>query len=402
MMRVGLAALLLLAAPAIASESYYSAHLQTTTNIASGGLTAGDTLLRTSMAQHQTAHDNLFNTQDQWKKELDHNTLLQYERRNLQYSDNAMSNLNSYFTNQKLRLIQRNAMLDAENNAYNASVQFNEGMIKFINQTNVWLDSQSERLDAQNIELMAEVGVLRDGHTDSSGRTFGLTRQRQNSVQRKLIETANWNMIESQAKAERALKEHYIIATTTLRGKKNNADVLNQGLEAHVPTLTAQRNVEQTQKLMETHKKRNMNTRRANYAAQVPALEASRKMLEAKLKTLVIRNARLRELQGELEERRIDVKKDRDVQKWNYVEALLQKNAAYKYSQTMMASYNTAKAARDTQQTALADFTTKQWNSEIRLTDCEENNRFLEQHKLVLNQRNALLRANCWHTPTRL
>merc|ERR1711988_146476 len=136
----------------------------------------------------------------------------------------------------------------------------------------------------------------------------------------------------------RALKKDYIVKTTTLRGKKNNEIVKNTGLEMHVVTLTAQRNLEQTWKLMETHKKKNMNKRRDNYRDQVPALIAKQLVLETKLKKLVIENARLRELQCEHEEERIVRKKDRDLQKWNYVEALLQRNAAVTYRDKMIAA----------------------------------------------------------------
>jgi len=276
-------------------------------------------------------------------------------------------------------------------------------MIKFINQTNIWLDRDSESLDAQNIELLAEIGALRNGNTEGTGsgaRTFGLTRQRQNSVQRKLINYADWQAVMAEAQAMRATKKHYIVQTTRLRGEKNNEIVKNTGLEMHTVTLTAQRNLEQTWKLMETHKKRNMNQRRDNYRDQVPALLAKQLVLETKLKDLVIQNARLRELQGEHEEERIDRKKDRDLQKWNFVEALLQRNAAVTYRDKMIASYNTAKSQRDALQANLALKTTSDANHMVRLTDCEEENRHLEQHKLVLAQRNQLLRTNCWHTPS--
>lgn len=337
------------------------------------------------------------NTQDIWKRELDHNTLLQYERRNLEYGNNAMSNANMYYQELKYRLLTRNAQLEAENNAYNASVQLNEQVIKFINQTNMWLDTHSEALDAQNIELMAEVGVLRDGHVDASGRTFGLTRQRQNSVQRKILNHATWQAVQTLAHADRVLKEKEIKDVTLLRVKKNEAMVANTGHEPHVATLTAQRNMQQTQKLLETHKKRNMETRRDNYKVQVPALTASQLALEAELKSLVIENDRLREIQREREEQRLDIKKDRDLQKWNFIHALLQKNKFLTYAAAMKQAWNATYIERDAIQAELANKTTLRANAMVSLTDCEEENRVLTQHKSVLKQRNAMLCANCWH-----
>lgn len=383
-----------------ATESWYGHAVQAGGTVNS--LTTGAAAVRTLIAQRMTTQDKLYNMQDDWKMQLDHNTLLANERRNLQYANNAMTNLNSYYREVKYRNIVRNAQLYAENNAYNASVQFNEAMIKFINQTNFWLDRDTESLDAQNIELLAEIGALRNGNTVGTGsgvRTFGLTRQRQNSVQRKLLNYADWQQVMAESLAMRALKRWHIIQTTRLRGEKNNEIVKNTGLEMHVVTLTAQRNLEQTWKLMETHKKRNMNTRRDNYRDQVPALLAKQLALEANLKTLVIQNARLRELAGEHEEERIDRKKDRDLQKWNYVEALLQRNTAVTYRDKMKSWFETTKSERDVLQTKLAAKTTSDANHMIRLTDCEEENRFLEQHKLVLKQRNTLLRTNCWHVP---
>merc|ERR1712159_844736 len=100
---------------------------------------------------------------DKWKMHLDWHTLKQNERLNLQYGNNAMVNLNAYYRELNYRNIQRNEQLYSENQAYNASVQFNEALIKYINQSEYALQRDSSFLDHQNIELMAEIGVLRDG-----------------------------------------------------------------------------------------------------------------------------------------------------------------------------------------------------------------------------------------------
>ena len=111
----------------------------------------------------------------------------------------------------------------------------------------------------------------------------------------------------------------------------------------------------------------------------------------------MIRNARLRELHTEHLTHRLDAKRDRDQPKWNYIEALLQRNTAITYANKMKTLYDAKKLARDNRQVNLADKVTKESVSFISLTDCEENNRHLEQHILVLTQRNALLRNNCWN-----
>lgn len=378
-------------------ETWHNPNTQTSGDI--NDLADAAAAVRTFVAARKTSQDSLHTTHDQWKMNLDHNTLLQYERRNLQYANNAMQNLNAYYREMKQRNIDRNEQLYSENQAYNASVQFNEALIKYINQSYYALARDSSALDAQNIELMAEVGALRDGNTDVTRRTFGLTRQRQNSVQRKLLNWANYKAIEALAHSMRADKKHFKIQTTRLRGEKNNHHVNNQGLEMHTVTLTAQRNLEETLKLMEVYKKRNMEKRRDDFQAMASTLETSRNQLEADLKSIVIENARLRELNSEYLTHRLDVKKERDLQKWNYVNALLQRHSAVTYRNKMKQLYDAELIERDTHQTALANevsTTLLTHTNFVSLTDCEEENRYLEQHILSLTQRNAQLRNNCY------
>lgn len=352
--------------------------------------------VRTFIAARKTSQDSLHKLYDEHKRQYDYNTLRANERRNLQYANNAMQNLNAYYRELKYRNIARNEQLYAENQAYNASVQFNEGLIKYINQSYYSLARDASMLDAQNIELMAEIGALRNGNTGVTARTFGLTRQRQNSVQRKLLNHANYKAVEALAHTMRAKKETNIVQTTRLRGEKNNEIVKNQGLEMHTVTLTAQRNLEQTSKLMETFKKRNMEERRSIYHSSANTLEANRALLEEKLKQLVISNARLRETNSEYLTQRLDVKKDRDQQRWNYIEALLQRNAVIEYKSAMQNQYEAAKRARDVMQAEIARDVSSEAQRFVQLTNCEEENRHLEQHILVLTQRNAGLRNNCY------
>jgi len=369
--------------------------------------TTGDNLaivanaVRTFITGRKTAQDLLHKKHDDWKMYLDDNNLVAYERRNLQYANNAMQNLNAYYRELKYRNIMRNEQLYSENQAYNASVQFNEALIKYINQSEYALQRDSSFLDHQNIELMAEIGVLRDGSyenaADGTGRrTFGLTRQRQSSVQRKLLNYATYKAVEAEAHAMRAIKKSNIVDMTRLRALKNNEMVKNTGLEMHTVTLTAQRNFEQTSKLRMTWKKKNMKERKDLYTAKANTLETSRMALEEVLKDMVIENARLRELNSEYLTQRLQVKIDRDLQKHNYIEALLQRNSARTYRDKMIEQYNDAKTRRDASQTDLHTHVSTEASKFVALTDCEENNRHLERHISILKNRNAGLRNNCY------
>ena len=139
-----------------------------------------------------------------------------------------------------------------------------------------------------------------------------------------------------------------------------------------------------------------MNVRRDIFQAHANTLETNRVTLEDQLETLVIQNARLRELYSEALARRLDVKTDRDQQKWNYVQALLQRNAAVTYKDKMKALYQAAAATRDAENVNYKNRIEARTSKFIEATNCEENNRHLEQHVLSLTQRNALLRNNCY------
>lgn len=263
------------------------------------------------------------------------------------------------------------------------------------------LQRDSSFLDAQNIELLAEVGAVRDGSYEAAAaghgrRIFGLTRQRQNSVQRKLLNYATYKQVETEAIAMRAIKKANIVDMTYQRAMKNNEQVKNSGLEMHTVTLTAQRNFEQTSKLRMTWKKKNMEERKTMYTAKANTLETSRLALEEVLKDMVIENARLRELNSEYLTQRLQVKIDRDLQKHNYIEALLQRNAARTYRDKMIAQYNDAKTRRDASQIDLHTHVSTEASKYVALTDCEENNRHLEHHISVLKNRNARMRNNCY------
>jgi len=377
------------------SEGWYDP--LTTGSGSATNLATNDAAVRSLIAGRKTGLNMLHMAHDGYKMQLDHHNLLMYERRNLQYAGNAMINTDAYYRELKYRNIVRNERLYAENQAYNASVQFNEELIKHINQTYHHITQDSAALDAHNIELMAEIGAVRNGNVDNTDRTFGLTRQRQNSVQRKLLNHANFLAVDALAIAMRAQKKHYIEHVTRLRGEKNDAQINNQGLEMYAVTLVAQRNLETTEKLLETDQMKNMKLRRDDYATQVPALENSRKQLEAKLKNLVIENARARELYGELLERRLDLKKDLILQKWNYVEALLQRNKAVKYKDKMKSRFNAELPLRDASMLEMHNTLKDHINNHVDLTKCEADNRHVERHKSILTHRNALLTHNCWH-----
>jgi len=274
-------------------------------------------------------------------------------------------------------------------------VQFNEALIKYVNQSYYGLSRDASFLDAQNIELMAEIGVLRDGNTALGGRNFGLTRQQQNSVVRKRNNYDNYIAVETLSHTTRALKKTAIEYTTSLRGLKNNEQQKNIGLEVHPPVLTQQRNFETTTKMKQVARKKAMVQRRSMYNSAANTLEASRETLEATLRDLVIKNGRLRELNSEYLTHRLDAKRDRDQQKWNYIETLLQRNVADTYATSMKTQYEAKLVERDADQTNLETAVTAESDAFISLTDCEEENRHLEKHISQLTQRNHLLNNNC-------
>ena len=378
-----------------AGETWHDPNFALDGTIGSGDLTAAAAAVRTLIAKRKDAQNDLHNEHDVWKHALDENTLEMWDKLNLTQANADMVALTELYRSWKHRNEVRNAELEAENTALNNTVQVNEQIIKNINQTHYGLERNASMLDAQNIELSAEVGALRDGNLNSV-RYFGLTRQRQNVVQRKLLNKHSYESVEALAHAMRTTKKNLIETVTKRRGEKNNAEVNNEGLEMHPVTHTAQRNLEQTLKLLETHKKKNMNVRRDTFQAQANTLETNRVTLEDQLETLVIQNARLRELYSEALVQRLDVKKDRDQQKWNYVQALLQRNAAVTYKDKMKALYQAAAATRDAENVNYKNRIEARTSKFIEATNCEENNRHLEQHILSLTQRNALLRNNCY------
>lgn len=371
-----------------------------------GNLGDATARVRQLIQDRKTSQEKLYTEQDAWKMELDHNTLLSYEKRDLIGKHAAMKYSQMYYNQLYYRTWNRNEQLHAENTALNATVQNFEQLIKNYKQRHFWWSRDTEALDQQNKDLMKEVGAIHNGNTGNGdsqsggpgARTFGLTKHRQDSVHRKLLNDAYYKAVDTLALAMRADKEKYINHAVEARVLKNNAVVDNTGIESHVVTLTAQRNYELTRKLIETHKKKNEDKRRAQYLAEANALDAKQRLLEAELKKLVMQNERLRELQKEHEEERIDRKKDRDMQKWQYVEALLQRNAAVTYRDKMIAGYTQERATRDAWLKRLSESADRQATYEVSLTDCEEENRHLEQHKMQLTQRNAFLRKNCQHT----
>ena len=159
---------------------------------------------------------------------------------------------------------------------------------------------------------MNDIGVLR---TREDPRTFGLTLARQESVHRKLSEKITWEKVEEISLAHRALKETFAQRSHRLWGEKRDLDTKNDHLEAYIPTLKMQRDLQQAIKLSETWKKRTEETRRTNYADQVPALEASRNALFATLKRLRIDNQKLREHKGHVEMQRASIRQDLLLQK---------------------------------------------------------------------------------------
>lgn len=362
--------------------------------------------VRQLIQERKDAQETLYTEQDKWKMELDHNTLLSYEKRDLNAKHNAMAYSTHYYNQLYYRTWLRNEQLHNENTVTNSTVQVFEQLIKDYKQRHFWWSRDTEALDDQNKMLMREVGAIHNGNTGNGdsqsggagSRTFGLTKHRQDSVHRKLLNDAYYKAVDDISLVMRADKEKYINHAVEARVLKNNAVVDNTGIESHVVTLTAQRNYELTRKLIETNKKKNEDVRRAQYLAEANALEAKQKLLEESLKKVVMQNERLRELQKEHEEERIDRKKDRDMQKWQYVEALLQKNAAVTYRDKMIDGYNVERAARDNWLLRMSQSADRQATYEVSLTDCEEDNRHLVQHKKALTQRNSFLRKNCQHT----
>lgn len=156
-----------------------------------------------------------------------------------------------------------------------------------------------------------------------------------------------------------------------------------------------QRDFQQAIKLSETWKKRTEETRRTNYADQVPGLEASRDALFATLKRLKLDNAKLREHKSHLEMQRASIKQDLLLQKTGEIDALLQMNAANEFADKMESLYNDARTERDQLllQSATAAHTSH--NKEHDDILCQEHNRALAKDNAYLTHQNNVLAEHC-------
>jgi len=345
------------------------------------------------LQQQQHAYLNvLHETQDAWTYQKDANTLKAYALRNLLNQNLAMANAKVYYGDLRDRLTRRNSQLNNWNMALNSSVQLNERIEKFTNQSNCLLDDQTEALDAQNVALLNDIGVLR---TREDPRTFGLTLARQESVHRKLSEKITWEKVEEISLAHRALKETFAQRSHRLWGEKRDLDTKNDHLEAYIPTLKMQRDLQQAIKLSETWKKRTEETRRTNYADQVPALEASRNALFATLKRLRIDNQKLREHKGHVEMQRASIRQDLLLQKTGEIDSLLQKNAANEHADKMTELYNAARVERDALLHESRTATHTSHDKEHDAILCQEHNRELSKDIAYLTHQNNVLVEHC-------
>jgi len=156
-----------------------------------------------------------------------------------------------------------------------------------------------------------------------------------------------------------------------------------------------QRDLQQAIKLSETWKKRTEETRRTNYADQVPALEASRNALFATLKRLRIDNQKLREHKGHVEMQRASIRQDLLLQKTGEIDSLLQKNAANEHADKMTELYNAARVERDALLHESRTATHTSHDKEHDAILCQEHNRELSKDIAYLTHQNNVLVEHC-------
>jgi len=229
-----------------------------------------------------------------------------------------------------------------------------------------------------------------------SVKDSGLTVQRQTAAKNKKAENDNFKAVDAIAKARRAEKETQWKHTISERGDLNDEVVKNSGLEAQTVTLAAQSKQQEDDKLVITSRKKNMKERQDGYVARNTLENTKRAALEQQYRQLVIQHARLKELNTELSEERIRVKIDRETQRTNFIEALLQKNAAKTYSAKMRAGLDAEVASRKSIQDSLRVAGETESADDFSRRKCVKESEIYQREIAQLKIRNNDLNSHCY------
>ena len=196
--------------------------------------------------------------------------------------------------------------------------------------------------------------------------------------------------------ARKAEKETQFKLTISERGDYNDANVKSTTLEQHTVTLEAQRKKQEEDKLAITQKKKDMKERLYAYSVRRTSETSKRAALEQTLRKLIIDNARLKELNTEHSDARIRALADRDKHRQDYIENLLERNAAITYRDKMKAGFDAEVASRKSIQAALRVVEEKALELEFKRAKCENEDRIFRRELAELNKKNADLSAHCY------